>query len=294
MRKIVKLGRTIVISMMIAGGLTACGGGLFTPDKEPTEDDILLGQSGRTLWETGLQYVKIVNRDVVGGANEHPESLTSDQVRTVLSSLYVVEEKLFKTTEAPLFSRSELQILSTALSSGFAQAQSNEDINFVSIGSHSGAIAKEKKTTTGRVFISDGRLNIVFGLIHELYRDKDIATGTEIDRRLHPLLPGKRSFDSEPEVRVALDKGQSYYLDPKTGKERSNWIVIDIATVLATAQERKAGDTGTVTPELLEDVARSKQDSANLRHDVGSMKEIIFEMSEEIESLKKQLETLKE
>jgi len=294
MRKIVKLGRVIVISMLITSGLTACGGGLFKADKEPTEDDILLGQSGRTLWESGLQYVKVVNRDVVGGANEHPESLTSDQMRTVLSSLYVVEEKLFKTREAPLFARSELQILSTALSSGFGQVQSNEDINFVSIGSHSGSIAKEKKTTTGRVFISDGRLNIIFGLVHEIYRKKDIATGAEIDRRLYPLLPGKRSFDSNPAVRVALDKGQSYYLDPKTGEERSNWIVIDIATILATAKERKAVNTGSVTPELLEDVARSKQDAANLRHDVGSMKEIIFEMSEEIDNLKKQLETLKE
>jgi hypothetical protein len=294
MRKSVKLGRAIVISMMLAGGLTACGGGLFTVDKEPTEDDILLGQDGNTLWETGLQYVKVVNRDVAGGANEHPESLSSDQMRTVLSSLYVVEEKLFKTTEVPLFARSELQVLSTALSSGFGQAQPNEDINFVSIGTHAGSIAKEKKTTTGRVFISDGRLNIIFGIVHETYREKDIATGADIDRRLNPLLPGKRSFDSKPAVRVALDKGQSYYLDPETGTERGNWIIIDIATVLATAKERKEGDTSSVTPELLEDVARSKQDAANLRHDVGSMKEIIFEMSEEIENLKKQLETLKE
>ena len=293
MRKIVRLGSAIAISMMLAGGLTACGGGLFTADKEPTADDILLGQDGRTLWETGLQYVKVVNRDVAGGvANEHPESLSSDQMRTVLSSLYVVQEKLFKTTEVPLFSRSELQILSTALSSGFGQVEPSEDINFVSIGSHAGAIAKEQKTNTGRVFINDGRLNIIFGLVHEIYRDKDVATGQEIDRRLNPLLPGKRSFDSKPAVRVALDKGQSYYLDPQTGKERGDWLVIDIATVLATAQERKSGDTGAVTPELLEDVARSKQDAANLRHDVGSMKEIIFEMSEEIESLKKQLETL--
>lgn len=294
MRKIVKLGSVIAISMVLAGGLTACGGGLFTADKAPTEEDVLLGQDGRTLWESGLQYVKIVNRDMPGPANEHPESISSDQMRTVLSSLTVTETKLFKKIEVPLFAPSELSILSTAIASGLGQAQPNEDINFVSIGSHPGAIAVEQKTNTGRVFISGGRLNIIFGLVHELYRDKDLATGQEVDRRLNPLLPGKRSFDSEPSIGVSLDKGQSYYLDPKTGKERTDWIVIDIATVLATAQERKTGDTGSVTPELLEDVARSKQDASNLRHDVGNMKEIIFDMSEEIEQLKQQIEELKQ
>ena len=293
MRKIIKLGSVIAISIMLAGGLTACGGGMFTRDKAPTEDDVLLGQEGRTLWESGLQYVKIVNRDMAGVANQHPEALTSDEMRTVLRSLFVIEKKLFKKTEAALFSRSEVQILSTALSSGLGQAQTNEDVNFVSIGSHAGTIAKERKTNTGRVFISDGRLNIIFGLVHELYKTKDIATGQEIDRRLHPLLPGKRSFDSKPNVRVALDKGQSYYLDPETGKERADWIIIDIATVLQAAKEHKTGDTSTVTPELLDDIAQSKQDAANLRHDVGKMKEIIFDMSDEIQRLKEQLEESK-
>lgn len=292
MRKIVKLGSTIAISMVLAGGLTACGG-MFTPDEPLTESELLQGQEGRILWEAGLQYVKLVGRDSGSLANEHPESLTSEQMRTVLGSLNVIESGLFKVEEVPLFSSSELVILSTAIANGLTQASPNDDVNFVSVGTHKGGLAKERKTTTGRVFISGGRLNIIFGLVHELYRDKDIATGQEIDRRVNPLLPGKRSFDSEPDSRVSLDKGQSFYLDPETGKERSDWVVIDIATVLQAAKERQTGDSGLVSPELLEDVARSKQDASNLRHDVGNMKEIIFEMSEEIETLKKELELLK-
>jgi len=294
MRKIIKLSGAIVISMILAGGLTACGGGgMFTRDKAETDAEILLGQEGRVLWESGLQYAKIVDRDVAGVINEHPSLITSDELRVVLSSLYVTQTSLISgKKEYPLFARSELSILSTAIANGLSQAQAEEDINFVSIGSHKGAIAKERKTTTGRVFISGGRLNIVFGLVQDLYREKDIATGQEIDRRLHPLLPGKRSSESKMPTRIALDSGQAYFQDPKTGKERADWIVIDIATVLAEAKKRKDGDTSSVTPELLEDIARNKQDAANLRQDVSGMKEILFDMSDEIERLNQQIKAL--
>ncbi|NOQ94634.1 MAG: hypothetical protein GQ547_08385 [Methylophaga sp.] len=295
MRKIVKLGSVIAVSVMLAGGLTACGGGgMFTRDKAKTDAEIVLGQEGRTLWESGLQYAKIVDHDVAGITNDHPLAISSDELRTVLSSLYITQKSFIsKNKELPLFSRAELQTLSVAIANGLSQADSSEDINFVSIGSHKGVIAKERKTITGRVFMSEGRLNIVFGLVHELFREKDIATGQEIDRRIHPLSPGTRKSEARMPIRVALDSGQSFYLDPETGKERADWLVIDIATVLAEAKKRKTGDTSSVTPELLEDIAQSKQDAGNLREDVGGIKEILFEMSDEIERLKQQIEELK-
>jgi hypothetical protein len=297
MRQFVKYSGILAMSILLSIGLTGCGGGsMFAADEPETEAEILQGQEGRTLWEAQahLQYVEIVNRDVAGPANEHPTVVTVDELRTVLGSLYVNELIGITRKENPLFSPSELQILSAALSNGLTQAEENEDINFVLNGKHRGLIASETKTTTGRVFIgSDGRLNIIFGLIHEEFRTHEKSTGQPIDRRLHPMNPGKRGFDSKPSVRVAIDKGQSYYLDPKTDKERTDWIVIDIATVLAEAKNRKSGDDGTVSPELLEDVARNKQETGNLRDDVSGMKEIIFEMSDEIERLKKQIKDMK-
>ena len=244
MRKLVKLSGVIAISMFLAGGLTACGGGMFSRDKPQTDAEIMQGQEGRILWESKLQYVKIVDRDIAGLASEHPGTVTADELRTVLSALYVGKSSFFKKKEVPLFAISELHILSTAIANGLSQAAPNEDINFVSIGSHQGTIAKESKTTTGRVFISGGRLNIVFGLIHENYSEKDKLTGQEIDRRLHPLSPGTRKFEADIHTRIALDKGQSFYLDPDSGKERADWLVIDIATVLATVADRTGGDDG--------------------------------------------------
>lgn len=296
MRQFVKYSSIFAMSTLLAVGLTGCGGGgMFTADAPETEAEILQGQDGRTLWEAQahLQYVEIVNSGTAAVANEHPTVVTADELRTVLGSIYVNELIGITRKEMPLFSLGELQILSTALANGLTQAQDNEDINFVLNGKHRGLISAETKTNTGRIFIANGRLNIIFGLIHEEFRTHSKSTGQPIDRRLHPLNPGKRSFDSKPGARVAIDKGQAYYLDPKTDKERTDWLVIDIATVLAEAKNRKSGDDGTVSPELLEDVARSKQETGNLRNDVSSIKEIIFEMSDEIESLKKQIEVLK-
>ncbi len=294
MSKRTRSARAIAVSLLVAGGVTACGGNLFKADAPLTEDKIIQAQQGRTLWEAGLQYVKIVDVDVPGVINAHPALISSSDMRTVLGSLYVVEKKLFKKHENPLFSRSELQILSTAIANGLSQAAANEDVTFVSIGIHPGALAKERKTTTGRVFVSDdGRLNIIFNKIHEQYNDKDPYTGQEIDRRVKPLLPGTRKFDAKPEVRIVQDKGIAYFTDPKTGKVRSDWIVIDLNTVLTTAKERQSGQSGSVTPQLLEDIARNKQETRNLRHDVGTLKEVIFDLSEQIDQLKKELESLK-
>ena len=291
MRRMVNLGSIIVISLVMSMSLTGCG--TLTRDKAPTDDEIILGQDGRTLWQAGLQYVKIVDRDKPGIANEHPESITSEQLRTVLSSLYVNNTILLRERQEPVFSPAELQILSATIPNGLSQVGPEEDITFVSIGLHKGTISRERKTNTGRVFMSGGRLNIIFGKLHEVFREKNPGTNQPIDRRLHPLLPGSRKFDSNPSLPIALDEGQSHYVDPETGEERSDWIIIDIATVLALAEERGSGDDGRVSPELLEDVARSKQETSNLREDVGSLKEILFDMSDEIDRLKKEIEDLK-
>lgn len=294
MHKLIKIGKLVAISLVVTLGLTSCANGLFTGDKAQSEEQLLQGQSGRTLWESGLQHVKIVGQATSGSEkNDHPESLSNDNLRTLLASLYVTQSRFFKKSEVPLFSYSELQILTTALASGFKQAQPNEDINFVSIGKHKGAISKDRKTTTGRAFIRDGKLNIIFGLVQEVFYERDPSTGQPIDRRVHPLKPGKRSFDSKPAIRVAIDTGQANYRNPTTGNERSDWIIIDIATVLSTAKEQNtASGTSSVTPALQDDIARSKQETANLRKDMSNMKEVIFEMADEIETLKQQIDDL--
>jgi len=285
---IVKYSATIAAVVMLSVGLSGCG----TLKRDDPETQI--SAEGKSVFEAGLQYVQIEQRDVAGVANDHPFSISSENMRTVLESLYVSETVLFKERQSPLFSPYELQILSNALSSGLARAESNEDVTFVMIGTHKSTLAKEQMTTSARVFYTGGRLNLIFGKVREIYRDKDPVSGQPIDRRTNPLLPGTRRSDSLPEVRVALDNGQSYYTDPETGKERTDWIVLDIPTVLATMAERQA-DTqdGFLSPELREDIARNKQETTNLREDMANIKEVLFEMSDKLDKLQKELDTMK-
>lgn len=273
---------------MIAG-LSACGGGA---SKQSAEDDIFLeGQQGQVLFESSLQYVEIVPRDVTG-SNQHPANYSVEQMRDVLSSLYITQRVLLREEQIPLFSPGELQTLSSTLSRGLSVAEPDEDINFVLLGVHQGMLARERKSNSGRVFLDQaGRLNIIFGLVQEDYRDTDQYTGQRIDRRVNPLKPGTRRTDSDPSNQVALDSGQAYYQDPDTGRERTDWLVIDIPTVLAAAAERRGeAAQGEVSPQLLEDVARNKRDNQILRDDMANIKEILFELTDEIEQLKQELQ----
>lgn len=291
MRGIVKYSTAMVLSVALSVGLTGCGNPFSSTKKS---DEIEVSATGDVLFETGLQYVKLVERDVPGIANEHPAAITQDQMRTVLESVYVQEKSMFKEKQVPMFSAGEVQILSSTLASGLARAEQNQDLTFVMLGVHQAVISKERMTTSGRVFMSGGRLNIIFGKAHEEFREKDPITGQEIDRRLKPLLPGTRKKEAELTVPMVLDQGQSFYLDPETGKERKDWLVIDIATVLSVAAER-AGDatSGQLTPELMDDIARNKQETNNLRDDMANIKEVLFEMSDKLDRVTKELEELK-
>lgn len=286
MRGMTKYSGIALLSLTLMAGLTACGGS----SKTAPDENVFISDQGKVLFESSLQYVEVVPRDVPG-SNQHPANYSVEEIRDVLASMFVNQRVLLRQEQIPLFSPGELQTLSSTLSRGLSVANPNEDINFVLLGVHQGMLARERKTNSGRVFIDQaGRLNIIFGLVHEDYRETDQYTGQRIDRRVNPLRPGSRRSDSSPSTRVALDNGQSYFQDPDTGRERSDWLVIDIPTVLAAAAERRgSAQSGQVSPELLEDVARNKRDNQILRDDMANIKEILFELTDEIEQLRDQL-----
>jgi hypothetical protein len=278
----------MVLSVALTMGLTGCG------SSSKKSGEIEVAQTGDVLFEAGLQFVKIEPRDAPGVSNEHPVPITAEDMRTVLKSVYVQESTLFNDRQAPMFSPGEVQILGTTLSSGFGRVDSTQDLTFVMLGVHPGLVGKERLTNSGRVFVSGGRLNIVFGKAHEEFREKDRYTGQEIDRRINPLLPGTRKSEADLTVPLVLDQGQSYYVDPDTGKERRDWLVIDVATVLAVAAEREqeAGDQF-ISAELKEDIAQNKQDAKNLREDMANIKEVLFEMSDKLEQMSRDMDALK-
>lgn len=243
----------------------------------------------RTLWEASdFQYVKIVNSDTPNPANSHPAGISEADMRVILNSLYLSERVLLNRVDSPLFSVGEQQVLSRALTQGLNFAQASEDVNFVTIGSHPGALGTARKTTSGRVFLQNGQLNIIFGLTHQIYYKKDKTTQQEIDRRTTPLLPGFRASPSTKLTgQLALDSGMNFHIDPQTGKERRDWLVIDVATVLAAARNKdQATLDGAISPEMREAIARNSQTVRNLKQDIGNLKELLFDLQAEMDALK--------
>lgn len=141
------------------------------------------------LWQSRDQFVALEPQDAgsTGPAlpNEHPAALTGEQLATQLAALQ------FRATEhapaVPLFTRNTLDALVPQLLIGLQQATPGDDLTFAVISLREAlyGLAKEPSVTTGRLFIKDGRLNIIVGLAQHDVNERE-------DRRLAPFTPGSR------------------------------------------------------------------------------------------------------
>lgn len=279
--------------------LSACSGGSIT--KKKVSDS---SEGGPVLWEAGEQYVRLSSSDQAVD-NQHPVDITTEEMRTVLESLFVPERHFISKKLYPVFSSAEIQVLSSALAKGLAVAQPDQDVTFVTVGFHPGLLTKVREANTGRVFFKNGKLQIIFGMLHHEIRDHTQA-GEQIDRRLHPFVVGSRLFENKLSSTVALDAGQSFHFDPKSDKEREDWLVLDIPAIVAKAGHKvpKAADEQQqVSPELTENTAHDKQEIQNLKEDLANVREVVFELKERLIELqqkdkdatvKKRLRSLKD
>lgn len=259
--------------LFLALCLVACGGG------SATKEEVEGSEEGRVLWEAGEQYVRLNSSDRAVD-NQHPAAVTAEEMRAALESLFVPERRFIRKKLNPIFSPGEVQVLSAALAQGLALARPDQDITFVSIGIHQGTFAKVRKANTGRVFFKDDKLHIIFGMLHHEVRDQDRETGAQIDRRLHPFVVGSRLYETKLSHTVALEEGQAFYLDPESSEEREDWLVLDIPTLVAKPDQNTPDEH--IDPTLLEDIARSKQETQNLKEDLANVKEVLFELKEDL------------
>jgi uncharacterized protein YceK len=182
----------------------------------------------KQLFKSREQYVRIVKQDGAKGVkvppNEHPVSLDEDQIRNALSTLEITIPGNSKST--PVFTKPELDTLGKYLSQGLAQATPEEDVAFALVGDHRTAfgLAKEPKYTSARVFYRDGKLNLIFGKIHEDYKQY-------VDRRLYPLAPGSRTVPSVHKWQLLGQPDQDFYMS--SGGQRTDWVVLDLASMEA-------------------------------------------------------------
>ena len=201
-----RLISTRLLPLLVTVTLSVCG---------CAHQPMIANAPAQYLWQSGDQFVALVPAEQLPAtvSNDHPVTLDRDRLRGALATLEWQEPGEAKPVQ--LLTDYELSILAEQLKAGLARSTAGEELVFALIGNHPAlmGLARSPMATTGRVFFSKGRLNIIMGKVHE-------AVGKNDDRRLDPFLPGSRG--NLPRL-----SGQLLVPQAVGGKRRADWLVID-------------------------------------------------------------------
>jgi hypothetical protein len=220
------------------------------------------------LWESGFDYVRIEAQDGTERGvppNEHPARFTAEQIRDLLGALRIrpmpQSRSLLRlvgrdgagTVPAyeAVFNTVDLDKIAAPVAEALARAGPRKDVAVAVSSLREGPIVDfldTNRTTSARIFFLDGRLNVIFGVVHAALRDevKKKPTGTpkgeyvsRIDERRYQPRPGSRV--SPAPVSLVLEPHPALFYASAGGRKRGDWIRIDAAVVLAAlAREREA------------------------------------------------------
>lgn len=269
-------GRTI-LAAVLALILSGCGATLMGGNKP---------EISSVIWKHREQFVRIESQDrgnVTPPPNDHPASLSAEQIRNMLGSLDVQFEA--KQKPAPVFTLKELEILADAISTGLTQAGPREDVTFAIAGIHRDLISfsKDRSISTYRVFMENGKFNLIIGTLHEEYIENT-------EWRMYPLIPGSRKYTPpNPRRRIVTWKIMPEAgLETKTidGRERHDWLVLNTDPQLwksALAEKKEAKETA---KEAFREASQVREESAQLEMQQQQMQKELQEMKQTIEQMK--------
>ncbi len=224
-------------AVLITTIITGCGLPGSTKPQEDTSPPP--GSDTQVLWFSGLDYVQLIPQDgVATPSNEHPANISPVEIESMFAALRVrkaVNSKESLTSVdyevVPVFNRKELAKISNLISDALGRAEPRQDVAFSVSSSRKGWFAKRTLSTTGRVFVHDGRLNIIFRELHEayeyIYKATTYPTGgyiSDFDKRRNPLLPGSRT-QLTPH-KWSLSPVSGVIIDP-VRKQRDDWVSLD-------------------------------------------------------------------
>ncbi len=193
--------------------LTACAS---TPGvRERTAPDA-------TVWQSRDQFVRIGPREHVAGdsvqGNDHPVTISARTLRHMLSGPRIIDPETGK--PAPLFTETEVGLLSEHVSAGLSRCSRDEEIVFAIYGYHPTlmGLVREERVTTGRFFHRGGELNLILGMVQQPVESRG-------DRRLAPFTPGSRTAPAQSERSVIPGTMAS------NGRpDRTDWLVFRIGS----------------------------------------------------------------
>jgi hypothetical protein len=160
-------------------------------------------------------FVRIEHIESGAPDNAHPYTISADAMTKAMAKLKI--KGAIGSDNKPLFAEEELAEIASPLAAALSSATAKEDVTFAVPGRH-GWLGKYsgKTVTTGRVFVRDGKLHIIFGLIHDPFE----LESWENDR-LPPFTPGSRHTRLEHTVTVAP-------VNVRMSEKRPEWVALDL------------------------------------------------------------------
>ena len=231
------------------------------------------------VWRGQGQYIKIVEQDWdkdhrKAPRNEHPAQVTAPHMAVVLASLqgWRPEDSPESTRSVPLFTNDEISTFAPMLADALAKAGPKQDVVFATSGRHEGVSNDGARTNAARMFVTNGKLNIIFG---DALRP---ATGAanDISQYSEPHRAGKRL---EPTSRdIVLNKGAGINYYTIFDRARVDWLVIDIPALVAayrgpelvTSPMPSVSANGPAGETLSQENRKLREELARLRKDGGA------------------------
>jgi hypothetical protein len=166
----------------------------------------------RYEYRPSLGFVRIERIESGAPDNAHPFGISIDAMRQKLASV--------KLKGDPIFTSEELDEVVPYLAAALKSVGSNEDVTFAITGSH-GLLGKfsPKTVTTGRVFVIDQRLNIIFGVVHDPFGILQMQTPNVPQ----PFIPGTRAKRIDTRLAITPGKGRL------AADDRPDWVTFDAA-----------------------------------------------------------------
>jgi hypothetical protein len=183
------------------------------------------------VWEGPRdQWVRLEPRDDPGApANAHPARLEAGAIASVLASVWIGAGD----TAEPVFTPEEAQLFGVQIAAALALASADEDVLFRTAGtrkSAAGRLLKGIRVNSGRVFVTEGKLNLILGQVHGEYRKKNVYG--QWDEDFSVLRPALRTGGTAHEWQLAVSPGVEFQRS-SSGAVHDDWLVFGTEQIAA-------------------------------------------------------------
>jgi len=223
-RPLQRLPRPRSSAALVAAILLAVSGGTSVGALAAEPNSLGNTPSGRQVWRiSDYGNVQLAPREPGAPENQHPARLQPDLLKAHLEGATTLVDGV----QRPLFAPDELDADVGPLVEAFGRARPDQDVLLVSVARHEGNFLVAPTAITARLFVANGRLNIVVRDARTDFYDK--VRGTNMTPTWHM---GSRTT---PGKAVLARAGAS--------NTRPDWLVFDLAAAPIAA-------TPAVAPEI--------------------------------------------